>query len=84
VKYLYAFLATLVVLAVFDVIWLNMVIANTFNVELGESALPSPQMCPAVIFTCCMHWRVRVSIVLPNPLLPSASHSEFLFGALRG
>lgn len=83
-KYLYAFLATLIVLAVFDVIWLNMVIANTFNTELGDSVLPSPRMLPAAIFMSCMHRGVMVSIVLPNPLLPSAWHREFLFGALRG
>ena len=83
-KYLYAFLATLIVLAVFDVILLNMGIASTFNAELGESAFPSPRMLPAVIFTCCMHRWVMVSIVLLNLLLPSAWHIEFLFGAIRG
>ena len=83
-KYLYAFLATLIVLAVFDVNWLNIVIARTFNAELDDSALSGPRMLLAVIFACCMHLGVTVSILLPNPLLPSAWRSEFLFGALLG
>jgi uncharacterized membrane protein len=41
-KRLYAFLAALIVLVVFDVIWLKMAMGSIFKTELGDSALLSP------------------------------------------
>lgn len=86
VKYFYAFVATLIVLVVLDAIWLKMVMGSIFKTELGDLALPSPRVLPAVFFYVMYALGVVVFVVLPNSLSssPSTWQSAFLVGALFG
>jgi len=49
-KYIYAFIATAIVLLAVDFLWLKFVMSSVFKSELGEIVLASPRMSAAIMF----------------------------------
>ena len=81
-KYASAFFAIIIVILVLDVLWLKFVMGSIFKSEIGDIALQTPRLAPAVMFYLMYAVGVLILVAIPGASMPW--YRALATGALLG